>query len=55
LRALYSNYHVADAFGNLEGLTTIDADSGAGLISQVVLFNGAGGSTVVLKSDYVQL
>jgi hypothetical protein len=55
LRALYSKYHVSDESGNLEGLTCIDSDSGAGLISQVVLFNGAGGSTVVLKSDYVQL
>jgi hypothetical protein len=55
LRALYANYHVSDAAGSLEGLTCIDADSGAGLISQVVIFNGAGGSTVVLKSDYVQL
>ena len=55
LRALYANYHVTDASGNLEGLIAIDADSGAGLISQVVLFNGSGGSTVVLKSDYVQL
>lgn len=55
LQALYSNYHISDDGGNLEGLTCIDADSGAGLISQVVLFNGAGGSTVVLKTDYVQL
>jgi hypothetical protein len=55
LRALYANYHVSDADGLLEGLICIDADSGAGLISQVVLFNGSGGSTVVLKSDYVQL
>lgn len=55
LRALYSNYHVSDSSGLLEGLICIDADSGAGLISQVVLFNGSGGSTVVLKSDYVQL
>jgi len=55
LAALYANYHVSDSGGLLEGLTCIDADSGAGLISQVVLFNGAGGSTVVLKSDYVQL
>jgi hypothetical protein len=55
LRALYANYHVSDAQGNLEGLVTIDADSGAGLISQVVLFNGGGGTTVVLKTDYVQL
>lgn len=55
LRALYANYHVSDRSGNLEDLTVIDADSGAGLISQVVLFNGSGGSTVVLKSDYVQL
>jgi hypothetical protein len=55
LRALYSNYHVSDQFGELEGLVCIDSDSGAGLISQVVLFNNNGGSTVVLKSDYVQL
>jgi hypothetical protein len=55
LRALYSAYHIADSGGRLELLTCIDADSGAGLISQVVLFNGSGGSTVVLKSDYVQL
>lgn len=55
LRALYANYHVSDNGGELEGLLCIDADSGAGLISQVVLFNSAGGSTVVLKTDYVQL
>jgi hypothetical protein len=55
LRALYAAYHISDNNGNLETLTCIDSDSGAGLISQVVLFNGAGGSTVVLKSDYVQL
>jgi hypothetical protein len=55
LKALYAKYHVTDAAGDLEGLTCIDADSGAGLISQVVLYNGAGGTTVVLKSDYVQL
>jgi len=53
--ALYAKYHVSDLSGRLEGLSCIDADSGAGLISQVVLFNGSGGSTVVLKSDYVQL
>lgn len=55
LRALYSNNHVSDESGQLAGLTCIDADSGAGLISQVVLYNGAGGSTVVLKTDYVQI
>lgn len=55
IAALYANSHVADGSGLLEGLLCIDADSGAGLISQVVLFNGSGGSTVVLKSDYVQL
>lgn len=55
LRALYSNYHVSEEFGFVNGLCIIDADSGAGLISQVVIFNGSGGSTVVLKSDYVQL
>jgi len=55
INALYANYHISDAGGQLAGLSVIDADSGAGLISQVVIFNGAGGSTVVLKSDYVQL
>jgi len=55
LYALYSNFHVSDNSGTLNGLVCIDADSGAGLISQVVLFNGAGGTTVVLKTDYVQL
>lgn len=55
LQALYANYHVCDAFGTLEGLTVIDADSGAGLISQVVLFAGSGAAVVVLKTDYVQL
>jgi hypothetical protein len=55
LRALYAKYHVADANGNLETLVCIDADSGAGLISQVVLFNGSGAATVVLRTDYVQL
>lgn len=55
IRALYANYHISDDGGFLEGQLVIDADSGAGLISQVVLFNGSGGSTVVLKSDYVQL
>lgn len=55
LNALYANYHITDAFGLLEGQCVIDSDSGAGLISQVVLFVGSGGSTVVLKSDYVQL
>ena len=55
LRALYAKFHISDLNGSLQGLVCIDADSGAGLISQVVIFNGAGGSTVVLKSDYVQL
>jgi hypothetical protein len=55
LQALYAAYHLAEGEGELAGLITIAADSGAGLMSQVVLFNGSGGSTVVLKSDYVQL
>jgi hypothetical protein len=55
LKSLYSNYHVSDFDSLLEGLLCIDADSGAGLISQIVIYNGTGGSTVVLKSDYVQL
>lgn len=55
LLAYYSRYHIADRTGKLEGLACIAADSGAGLIAQVVLFNGGGGSTVVLKADYVAL
>lgn len=55
LNALYASNHISDSAGRLETLTCIDADSGAGLISQVVLFNGSGGTTVVLKTDYVQL
>lgn len=55
LLALYANYHVSDFNGTLEGLTCIDSNSGAGLISQVVLFAGSGAAVVVLKSDYVQL
>lgn len=55
LAALYANYHVAEEFGFLQGLIVIDSESGAGQISQVTIFNGSGGSTVVLKSDYVQL
>jgi uncharacterized protein YerC len=55
LRALYANYHVCDIAGTLETLTVIDADSGAGLIAQVVLYAGAGAAVVVLRSDYVQL
>lgn len=54
--ALYASYHVTDAGGKLAvGIACIDANSGAGQISQVVLFNGSGGSTVVLKTDYVQI
>jgi hypothetical protein len=55
LQALYAAYHVTDREGELADLICIDANSGAGQIAQVVLYNGAGGSTVVLKSDYVQL
>ena len=55
LQALYGRYHMSEGNANLQGLITIAGDSGAGLITQVVLFNGSGGSTVVLKSDYVQL
>lgn len=55
LQALWAAYHMSDALATLNGLTVIDANSGAGQIAQVVLFNGSGGSTVVLKTDYVQL
>lgn len=55
LLGLYAKYHISDEFGALDGLVCIDADSGAGLISQVVLFTSSAGSTVVLKTDYVQL
>lgn len=53
--ALYASYHVTDNDGRLAGLSCIDSDSGAGLISQVVLFAGSGAAVVVLKTDYVQL
>lgn len=55
INALYAAYHVSDADGTLAGLSCIDSDSGAGLISQVTIYNGSGGATVVLKTDYVQL
>lgn len=55
INALYAAYHVADADGTLNALSCIDSDSGAGLISQVTIYNGSGGATVVLKTDYVQL
>jgi len=53
--ALYGGYHVADADGRLNGLSCIDSASGAGVIAQVTIYNGSGGATVVLKTDYVQL
>lgn len=55
LRALYAKYHISDKNGDLDDLVCIDSDSGAGLISQVVLFAGSGAAVVVLKTDYVQL
>lgn len=55
IQALYANYHVSDRFGTLEGLGCIDADSGAGRISQATIYAGSGAAVVVLKSDYVQL
>jgi len=55
INALYAAYHVADADGLLNGLTCIDSDSLGGQIAQVTIYNGSGGSTVVLKTDYVQL
>lgn len=55
MRALYARFHITDLGGRLALQTVIAADSGAGLISQVVLFNGSGGTTVVLKTDYVEL
>ena len=53
--ALYAAYHVSDADGRLNGLSCIDAASGAGVIAQVTIYNGSGGATVVLKTDYVNL
>jgi len=55
LSAYYAKYHIAESLGLLQGLQCISAESGGGRIAQVVLFNGSGGSTVVLKTDYVQL
>jgi len=53
--ALYAAYHVADADGRLNALSCIDSDSLGGQIAQVTIYNGSGGATVVLKTDYVQL
>jgi hypothetical protein len=53
--ALFSAYNVADADGRLAGLSVIAGMSGAGEIAQATIFNGAGGSTVVLRSSYAQL
>lgn len=53
--ALYGAYHVADADGRLAGLSVIAGQSGAGNIVQATIFNGSGGSTVVLKTSYAQL
>jgi hypothetical protein len=55
LSAYYAKFHIAEQNGLLQGLQCIAAQSGGGNIAQVVLYNGAGGSTVVLKTDYVQL
>jgi len=55
INALYAAYHVADADGLLNGLSCIDSDSLGGQIAQVTIYNGSGGATVVLKTDYVQL
>ena len=53
--ALYAKYHVAEEDGFIQGLGCIDSDSGAGKITQVVLYAGAGAAVVVLKTDYVVL
>jgi hypothetical protein len=53
--ALYAAYHVTDADGRLAGLSCIDANSAAGEISQVTIFTGSGGSTVVLKTNYASI
>lgn len=55
IQALYANYHVSDRFGTLEGLGCIDADSGAGKITQAVIYAGSGAAVVVLRTDYVQI
>jgi hypothetical protein len=55
INAYFAAYHVAEQNGQLIGLSVIDADSGGGKISQVVLYNGSGGTTTVLRTDYVQL
>jgi hypothetical protein len=55
INAYYAAYHVTDADGLLNGLSCIDSDSLGGQIAQVTIYNGSGGATVVLKTDYVQL
>ena len=55
INAYFAAYHAADADGTLNALSCIDSDSMGGQIAQVTIYNGSGGATVVLKSDYVQL
>ena len=53
--ALFSAYNVADADNRLAGLSCIAGSSGAGNIKQATIFNGSGGATVVLRTNYAQL
>jgi hypothetical protein len=50
--ALFAFYHASEENGRLANLSCIDAESGAGSIVQAVIYNGAGGSTVVLKTYF---
>jgi hypothetical protein len=50
--ALFAFYHATGDQGRLAGLSCIDAESGAGSIVQAVIYNGSGGSTVVLKTYF---
>jgi hypothetical protein len=50
--AMFAFYHATDSNGRLNGLSCIDAESGAGSIVQAVIYNGAGASTVVLKTYF---
>jgi hypothetical protein len=50
--ALFAFYHSTDADGKLDGLSCIDSESGAGSIVQAVIYNGSGGTTVVLKTSF---
>jgi hypothetical protein len=53
--ALFSSFNTSDLNNKLDGLSVINSDTPNGTIVMATIYNGSGGATVVLKSDYVEL